>query len=820
MKLTFFTLLLILIPSLIWSQNLTYTTSVTNNTDCGCNYNGPKVLINEFCVQPTYGNGSIYGNDGLTPIDPNLWDGEWIELYNPNPCEPSDISNYIIGTTINMNPLSFLIPPGTVIPPKGFAVIRGNKSPIPPLGTIDILINSTQHICSQNGERFWLPSESSLGGWFCLYSDWGLEVDAVKYGPQWPFNTDSPCKPPGNSVPTSTSLNSLVTLLSSAVMMDFCPMGTPPPPNPSNGQSYFRMTDGGPWSLSWHPEGSSYGSCNDPANCTQPQISCNGTASIAMTSGTPPYSYNWNTVPVQTTATATGLCAGDYCANVTDATGITQLVCITIADELFNMNGIVQQTSCGQNNGSTVFTPEGTGPFTYTWTPNVSSTNSGSNLPSGSYHVVISNGNCINDTTIVILPSIGLNISFDSIPVNCSANTGSITVNPSGGSLPYSIVWNTTETTNTISVTGNTMYSILVTDASGCSTSDTITLQAPIYPTTTLSVNDSICEGESIHLSATNVTNASFNWIGPDNFQSNQQNPTRDNATLIDSGEYILTVDLNGCKTLDTIDVIINKNPVFDFTMEVTKGCQPLEVHFDYSSAPDLTSVIWNFGDNNLSNNLTNVTHTYTGAGTYSLALFGKTAFGCSNTIIHMDTIHVYPQAEASFSVNHLTAMIDDPSFTFTNTSVNAETYLWNFGDKNSSLSFQPTHYYQPIAGYYDVILIANNEFNCPDTAKGTIEIIEPLIFYIPNTFTPDGDDYNQIFQPVFTSGFDHKQYDFKIFDRWGELVFETKDYKAGWNGHYKNRSCQDGTYIWTVTFKDSNNDKVYQHNGHVNLLR
>ena len=94
------------------------------------------------------------------------------------------------------------------------------------------------------------------------------------------------------------------------------------------------------------------------------------------------------------------------------------------------------------------------------------------------------------------------------------------------------------------------------------------------------------------------------------------------------------------------------------------------------------------------------------------------------------------------------------------------------------------------------------------------------LVYYIPNAFTPDGDTYNETFQPVFTSGFD--PYDFKllIFNRWGEVVWESNDASVGWDGTYNGKLVQNGTYVWKVEFKTLSNDERIMRTGHVNVIR
>jgi gliding motility-associated-like protein len=116
----------------------------------------------------------------------------------------------------------------------------------------------------------------------------------------------------------------------------------------------------------------------------------------------------------------------------------------------------------------------------------------------------------------------------------------------------------------------------------------------------------------------------------------------------------------------------------------------------------------------------------------------------------------------------------------------------------------------------------------CVDTAISVITVYEELIFYVPNTFTPDQDEYNPTFKPVFTSGYDPQDYVLYIYDRWGELIFESRNAEVGWDGSYGTwdqssnqiELCQDGTYTWKIEFKVTRWDERRVAIGHVNLIR
>ena len=116
--------------------------------------------------------------------------------------------------------------------------------------------------------------------------------------------------------------------------------------------------------------------------------------------------------------------------------------------------------------------------------------------------------------------------------------------------------------------------------------------------------------------------------------------------------------------------------------------------------------------------------------------------------------------------------------------------------------------------------MIATSSNGCKDTTAKIVTINEELIFYIPNAFTPDGDTYNQTFQPVFRSGFDPNDFTMLLFNRWGEVIFESHDAAVGWDGTFGGNMVQDDVITWVIEFKIIRKDKHVRHTGHVNILR
>jgi hypothetical protein len=135
-------------------------------------------------------------------------------------------------------------------------------------------------------------------------------------------------------------------------------------------------------------------------------------------------------------------------------------------------------------------------------------------------------------------------------------------------------------------------------------------------------------------------------------------------------------------------------------------------------------------------------------------------------------------------------------------------------------------------------MLIAQNQGMCPDTAYQQITIRDEVTIYVPNTFTPNDDEYNQYFYPVFSSYYKPEYFLFQIFNRWGELIFESNDTEmrqgspistgvglyfvkgSSWNGTYKNQACPQGTYTWRLQYRHSDSLQLTDTTGHVNLVR
>ncbi|MBM3185345.1 MAG: gliding motility-associated C-terminal domain-containing protein, partial [Bacteroidetes bacterium] len=178
---------------------------------------------------------------------------------------------------------------------------------------------------------------------------------------------------------------------------------------------------------------------------------------------------------------------------------------------------------------------------------------------------------------------------------------------------------------------------------------------------------------------------------------------------------------------------------------------------------------------------------------------------------------------EAEFYVSPGIIGASNSTVSFFNTSSGAVSYQWLFGDGESSSAIEPTHTYSTsLQTGYIATLITTSQAGCTDTASSPIQYEEQLIFYIPNSFTPDADEHNQLFTPVFTSGFAPNNFEMTIYNRWGELIFESRDHTKGWDGSYGVRGgvVQAGLYSWIIRYKPKDTDEKLVVNGFVNVLR
>lgn len=326
--------------------------------------------------------------------------------------------------------------------------------------------------------------------------------------------------------------------------------------------------------------------------------------------------------------------------------------------------------------------------------------------------------------------------------------------------------------------------------------------------------NDFIsCENDAIVLSGSGAQ--SYSW---DNGIQNGVSF----VPLVTTTYTVTGTSSNGCEGTDQITVTVEPLPVVSFVADVMEGCEPLTVFFTNTTPGNLANCEWSFGDGSSVEACGGIQHIYEYGGLYEVALEVTSSNGCVNSATYPDYIYVENNPSAGFQASTQQVMSLDPEVVFNNTSTGAVNYVWDFGD-NSTISTDENPYHtfpgDEHTGYM-VTLYAYSPIGCVDSAQLLIQVKEEIIYYIPNTFTPDGDELNQNFSPVFTAGFDPFDFNMKIFNRWGEIVFESNNAEIGWDGTYGGKIAPDGIYTWKIEFKTIASDERIMLSGHLNLIR
>jgi gliding motility-associated-like protein len=279
----------------------------------------------------------------------------------------------------------------------------------------------------------------------------------------------------------------------------------------------------------------------------------------------------------------------------------------------------------------------------------------------------------------------------------------------------------------------------------------------------------------------------------------------------------------------DTMNIKIWKLPVINFTSDtvICSYQNPLKLVPNISG--DIGQLVWsttgsgNFTPGNQANPVFYDITKDIPKVFVKLIIEIKNNGPCGNVSATMD-LTIRPTPEADFSPSTYTANILNDPVIFTNKSIKASKYSWDFGDGSTATAVSPTHNFQSV-GFYDVTLVAYNQYGCTDTATKKILVISDIQF--PNVFTPNQggsnggiynvNDYsNDVFFP-YTSGV--TEYDLKIFNRWGELIFQSNELSVGWDGYFNGKLCQQDGYVWKADVKFFDG-RTYNKTGSVTLLR
>ena len=565
----------------------------------------------------------------------------------------------------------------------------------------------------------------------------------------------------------------------------------------------------------------------------------NGTAFAQVSGGTKPYTYSW--LPAGTAGnvnSVNSLSAGTYTLTVKDKNGCEIDTTFTITQAALLTYSTTTKDTVSCNAGSDGFIcinpTGGTLPYNYKWNPSISTSNCAMNISAGSYYVTVTDSNgCKTTFNSTIYEPLPITLTTSGNVVICNGQNTTISALASGGTGPYTYSWDNglgNNSSNLVSPITTTIYNVTVTDANSCTAkpqSLTVSVSPPISVSVTANPGK-ICFGDSVKLTA-NPTGGNNNYIytwGQGIGVSSQSIIVSPSTTTT----YPVTVSDNCASPIgiDSVKVLVFPLPNVLFTANPLQGCAPLNVNFTDNSTPAISSWLWNFGDASSAQNdystLQNPYHNYNKPGNYSVSLTVTSTEGCVNSYLHQNMIKVYPDPVAQFSFDPPTTSIANPEIFFHDESTYSNYWSWNFGDTSSILdnssSLQNPYHNYTNPGEYNILLIVTSPNGCTDSVIHQVKILTEFTFYMPNSFTPNGDGTNDFFFPK-GEGWDFNNYQFSIFDRWGEQIFTANDPNKYWDGRDSkgNEIVQDGVYVWTVSVKDIYYKNHY-FNGRVTLLK
>ena len=360
---------------------------------------------------------------------------------------------------------------------------------------------------------------------------------------------------------------------------------------------------------------------------------------------------------------------------------------------------------------------------------------------------------------------------------------------------------------------------IITNQLSACKIGYTIDEMVQIFPTPVaeIVVDPDFCNDKTVEVFYLQNIDSSFcTW---DFVGASKIGDGNDSITVLLENQIAtirLQVEEFGCKS-SWVEASAKRKPLFDFSFDFTEGCQPLQVLAQATTNDENIEFKW-------------LTDSLITAGVERIFLlpdaikydFSVAAYsnltGCSDTLIKKDLVEVHPKPVAKFNVDYPVAIIENANLHFTNQTPGVELFNWDFGDGLTSIEENPTHSYIEL-GKFPVNLIVTSEFGCIDTGMMEIEIL-PFNVYTPNAFRPDSDiSENREFMPV-SSGVDPETFNMQIFNRWGEVIFESNSLDKKWDGTTKNNQpAPMGNYIWKTDFNDIQGFK-HSMKGQILLIR
>lgn len=519
----------------------------------------------------------------------------------------------------------------------------------------------------------------------------------------------------------------------------------------------------------------------------------------------------------QSTATISGLSAGVYTVTVSSGAGCSATTSVTINNIAPPVaSATATNENCGHANGTASATvTDGTAPFSFAWSNSQFNQNI-INLPANTYTVTVTDADgCTSVASATVSNIAGPSLQILNI-VNdvCTYGNGSATVNAVGGVPPYTYLWSSGDNTATAVNLYSGSYTCTVTDSNNCTAFNTALITDTPGPLIAQGgVTFASCGmadgGASLNVSS-GLPPYNFAWnTSPQQFTQNLQN--------VPTGNYCVTVtDANSCSATTCINVGENSGPSATAS-SVNEICDQSNGSATANPSGGLGIYYFLWSDGQTTQTATGLTQ-----GTYTVTVSDA---GCS-TVVSVNVLET-PGPDAGFSAHPpILTLMDGPVSFLDNSSGNIVSWNWSFGDGSSGSGPDPEHPYLNI-GTYPVVLIVTDNNGCLDTTVDTIKVKDIFTLYIPNAFTPNADGFNDFFAPMGIS-IDPDDFEMYIFDRWGNMMFNTTLWDATlhrseqWNGTKDNKGTYNDVvmdvYVYRIKVKEIDGPK-HEYIGRISLI-
>jgi len=316
-------------------------------------------------------------------------------------------------------------------------------------------------------------------------------------------------------------------------------------------------------------------------------------------------------------------------------------------------------------------------------------------------------------------------------------------------------------------------------------------VQVPPKPNVGIAGNPSGCLNQRSLYTVSQTPGTTYQYSATNGIVTSQSNGNIE-VLWTSNGVHTLTVNAisnqSGCQSQNTMDVVIDPLPVPVVASNSFTGCSPLGVSFTNNTDSSLYHYTWSFGDGSLAF-LANPTHEFTGNGTFPIKVIVTNTSGCIDSA--MSSVNVFPSPVSKFATLNEKVYAEYQEVNFNNISQGAVSYQWNLGNGDSTTTFEPSVIYNT-PGIYTVTLDVVNSYGCRHTSRKTIEVIVPENVFIPNAFSPNGDTKNDYFSVGFRNIVKAHT---AIYNRWGELIFQTNDMDFKWDGN----GVQGEVYVYII---------------------